>query len=154
MSMNQKTLDQVRCFFEEGIPFNKFLGLTVRELEPGRAVVSIPFRPEYVGDSKKGIVHGGIISTLIDLTGGATAFTVLEPPRETSLNTIDMRVDYMRMGRGKEFIATGSVLRKGNRICVVRIEVVNDEDMLIAHGTAAYNIFTGNVAGLWNPTKD
>jgi uncharacterized protein (TIGR00369 family) len=115
----------------------------VDEIEPGRAVVSLPFRPEFVGDVSKGIVHGGVISTLIDATGGATAFSVLDVERgETSLNTVDMRVDYLRMGRGERFIATGTVIRKGNRICVTRIEVTNDEGVMVALGTAAYTIFS------------
>jgi uncharacterized protein (TIGR00369 family) len=135
-------LDNVRRIFNEGIPFNRFLGLTLVELSAGRAVVEVPFRPEFVGDVPKRIVHGGVLSTLIDVTGGATAFSVLEWPKETSLNTVDMRVDYVRMGRGEKFVATGHVLRKGNRICVTRVEVVDDEGTLVAHGTAAYSIFS------------
>lgn len=141
MSMSRAALDRVTQFFNEGIPFNVHLGLRIIEIDNGRAVVEVPFRPEYVGDAPKNIVHGGVISTLIDVTGGATAFSVLEPTRELSINTIDMRVDYVRMGRGKRFIATGSVIRKGSRICVCRVEVVNDEGTLIAHGTGAYTIF-------------
>lgn len=136
-------LQKVTEIFNEGIPFNRFLGLRLVELSEGRAVVEVPFREEYIGDVPKHIVHGGVISTLIDVTGGATAFSVLEFPRETSLNTVDMRVDYVRMGRGEKFVATGQVLRKGNRICVTRVEVVNDEGTLVAHGTAAYSIFSG-----------
>jgi uncharacterized protein (TIGR00369 family) len=140
---NEKFLARVTAFFQEEIPFNRQLGMVVDEIEPGRAVVSLPFRPEFVGDVSKGIVHGGVISTLIDATGGATAFSVLDVERgETSLNTVDMRVDYLRMGRGERFIATGTVIRKGNRICVTRIEVTNDEGVMVALGTAAYTIFS------------
>lgn len=141
MITNPDVLDQIRRFFNEAIPFNKYLDLHLKELSTGRAVVEVPFRPEYVGDVGKRIVHGGVISTLIDVTGGATAFSVLDFPREMSLNTVDMRVDYIRMGRGSRFSATGTVLRKGNRICVTRVEVLNDEEQLIAHGTATYSIF-------------
>jgi uncharacterized protein (TIGR00369 family) len=135
-------LDGIRRFFNDAIPFNRFLQLRLIELDTGHAVVEVPFRPEYIGDIGKNIIHGGVISTLIDVTGGATAFSVLDFPRETSLNTVDMRVDYIRMGRGRAFRATGTVLRKGNRICVTRIEVSNDEGTLVAHGTATYSIFS------------
>lgn len=142
MTSSIDILDGIRRFFNDAIPFNRFLQLRLVELETGRAVVEVPFRPEYVGDIGKNIIHGGVISTLIDVTGGATAFSVLDFPRETSLNTVDMRVDYIRMGRGQAFRATGTVLRKGNRICVTRIEVTSDENLLIAHGTATYSIFS------------
>ncbi len=144
MTSKTDTLAIVRRFFTDLIPFNQHLKLNLTELDVGRAVIEVPFLPEYVGDSTKQIVHGGVISTLIDVAGGATAFSMLDFPRERSLNTVDMRVDYVRMGRGEKFIATGSVIRKGNRICVTRVEVTNDDGTLIAHGTAAYSIFSGD----------
>lgn len=144
-SPSKDVLDRISDFFTTGIPFNAHLGMEVDALETGRAVVSLPHRPEFIGDVSKGIVHGGVISTLIDATGGATAFTVLDIDKgETSLNTVDMRVDYLRMGRGERFVATGTVIRKGNRICVTRIEVHDDSADLVALGTAAYTIFSQN----------
>jgi uncharacterized protein (TIGR00369 family) len=137
-----RSLDLIREVFTRGIPFNRFLGVELVSLEPGRAVIEVPFLPDYVGDVPKRIVHGGILSTLIDTAGGATAFSVLDVSRELGVNTIDMRVDYVRPGRGQKFIATGSVIRKGGRIVVTRVEVHNDEGTLIAIGTAAYSIFT------------
>jgi len=160
MPVPQQALDQIKEIFNEGIPFNKFLGLRVIEIERGRVVAEIPFRrPQYVGDTGKSIVHGGVISTLIDATGGAVAFTMLDFDRgETSLNTVDMRVDYVRMGRGERFLATGTVIRKGNRICVTRTEVTDDDGHLVAHGTAAYTIFsrqtaTREVEGILEPDE-
>ena len=41
--------DGLVAFFERGIPFNAWLGMKVERLEPGFAVVRIPFRPELVG---------------------------------------------------------------------------------------------------------
>jgi uncharacterized protein (TIGR00369 family) len=145
----EKWLEMVRGFFD-ALPFNRHLSLELAELVPGRAVVEVPFRPEFVGDIYKNMLHGGVVSTLIDVTGGFTAFSVLDYPREISLNTVDMRVDYVRPGRGERFIATGSVIRKGNRICVTRIEVDSDDGTLIAHGTAAYSIFAPDPT----PSKD
>jgi uncharacterized protein (TIGR00369 family) len=55
-----------------------------------------------------------------------------------NIGTIDLRVDYLRPGRGKHFIATGRVVRLGNRIAVTHMELVNDEGELIATGGAAY----------------
>ena len=137
--MDYKLLTQV---FADAIPFNKFLGLRLDSIDEGKAIISVDMRPEFVGDPVKKILHGGVISTLIDVTGGLTAFTMLDWPRETSLNTIDMRVDYVRMGKGERFHCEGSVIRKGNRIIVTRTELKNDQNTLIALGMATYHIFT------------
>jgi len=140
----EKMLAGLRQVFDGAVPFNRYLGMRLTEIDVGHAVIEIPFREEFIGDVPKKIVHGGVISALIDVAGGATAFTMLDFPREISLNTVDMRVDYIRMGRGESFRATGSVLRKGNRICVTRVEVHNDTGSLVAHGTATYSIFAGS----------
>ena len=54
------------------------------------------------------------------------------------LGTIDLRVDYLRPGRGKYFIATARIVRKGSRIAVTHMELHNDEGELISTGGAAY----------------
>lgn len=140
--MSTEALDVLKYYFTEAIPFNRHLGLMVDELRPGHAVMSIAMKPAYIGDLLKGILHGGIISTLVDVTGGLTAFSVLDWPRETSVNTIDMRVDYVRMGKGERFTCRGEIIRKGNRIVVTRTEVKDDQGHIIGLGTATYNIFS------------
>jgi uncharacterized protein (TIGR00369 family) len=132
----------LKQFFQEAIPFNKHLGLQIEKFERGSAIISVEMRKEFIGDPMKQILHGGVISSMIDVTGGATGFSVLDWPRETSLNTIDMRIDYVRMGKGEKFFCEGSIIRKGNRIVVTRCDLKNEEGTLIALGTATYNIFS------------
>lgn len=139
--MAEIDLNMLKQFFADVIPFNKYLGIKLDSLDRGRAVISVDMRPEFVGDPMKQILHGGVISTMIDVTGGLTGFSMLDWPKETSLNTIDMRVDYVKMGKGERFVCEGSIIRKGNRIVVTRSDLKNDKGDLIAFGTAAYNIF-------------
>ena len=54
------------------------------------------------------------------------------------MSTIDLRIDYLRPGRGKAFIADGKILRIGNKVAVTRMELHNDEGKLIAVGTGTY----------------
>ena len=56
------------------------------------------------------------------------------------IGTIDLRVDYLRPGRGNYFIATGRVVRLGNRVAVAHMDLVNDTGELIATGGAAYMV--------------
>ena len=56
------------------------------------------------------------------------------------IGTIDLRVDYLRAGRGKYFLTRGSILRIGNKVAVVRTEFKNDDSVLIAAGTGTYLI--------------
>ncbi len=54
------------------------------------------------------------------------------------VGTIDLRVDYVRPGRGKYFLATGSIMRTGQKVAVIRMQLHNDKDILIAVGTGTY----------------
>ena len=58
--------------------------------------------------------------------------------RFSRFGTIDLRVDYLRPGAGVRFRATGVPLRVGKRVAVTRMELVNEEQTLIAVGTGTY----------------
>src|SRR5262249_34096430 len=75
-------LDVLRAAFRDFIPHNKALGmeLVTATFNPAVAVLSLPFKPELVGNPETGHVHGGVITTLIDATGGAAVFLALKEP--------------------------------------------------------------------------
>jgi uncharacterized protein (TIGR00369 family) len=54
------------------------------------------------------------------------------------MSTIDIRTDYLRPGRGQQFIATAQVIRSGNKVCVCRMELHNEQGIHIALGTGTY----------------
>ena len=58
--------------------------------------------------------------------------------RLKNIGTIDLRVDYLRPAKGKEFTATASIIRAGNKIVVTRLELHNDKQILVAVGTGTY----------------
>ena len=60
--------------------------------------------------------------------------------RLSKMGTIDMRVDYLRPGRGERFVASGSLLRAGNKVAVARVELHNESNLHIASATATYMV--------------
>ena len=60
--------------------------------------------------------------------------------RSLKVGTLDLRIDYLRPGHGRFFLATASVLRPGTSISVARMELHNDEQQLIAVGTGTYKV--------------
>ena len=143
--------DKVRQLFEQRIAFNGTLGLKVESMAPGDARVRFQMRPDLVGHSLSGRLHGGVVSATLDATGGLalmvaigekhadeTAEQVLH--RLSRLGTIDLRVDYLRQGIGKYFVASAQVTRLGGRIGSTQMRLVNDEGTLVATGAAAYVI--------------
>jgi uncharacterized protein (TIGR00369 family) len=145
---DEELLSLINQTFER-IPFHKFLGLKIESISPDCMKTSFEMRHEFMGNYKRGMLHGGVISAVIDATGGLATFvgsiqkmqvTNVEEilRRSHSLSTIDMRVDFLRPGIGKRFVVTAYTLRTGKKVVVTRIELHNEEHDLIAVGTGSY----------------
>jgi uncharacterized protein (TIGR00369 family) len=147
---DKQRIEELRELFhqiEDLIPFNRYLGLHAESLDENGAVVHLDMRDELVGNFQHGILHGGVISATLDVVGGMAAM-VTAVLREKSIedsiqklrptSTIDLRVDYLRPGSGKRFIARGFTLRAGSRVAVTRMELHNEKDELLAVGTGTY----------------
>ena len=138
----------VRTFFER-IPFNRLLGVELDELSTERVVMHLSMRDDLIGNFVQGILHGGVIATLLDVAGGAMALIATlqrmhsmpsldSKAKLSKLGTIDLRVDYLRPGRGQRFTAEAVLLRSGNKVAVVRSELHNEQGVLVAVGTGTY----------------
>ena len=149
MVTTKELLSLLKEIAEERIPFNKVLGLTVQTMDEEHMQVKFDMRDELVGNFMRGNLHGGVISSVLDLVGGMNAWLgVMKQMKDRSLDdlverfikigTIDLRVDYLRPGFGKNFISTGNIMRTGNRVSVVRMVLENDQKQLIAVGTGTY----------------
>jgi uncharacterized protein (TIGR00369 family) len=144
-------LNKLLGTFEERIPFNKLLGLHIESLHLNEVKLRLDMREDLIGNFVHGILHGGVIASVLDVAGAMIAIAndfkqrhhLSEAERKVGLDktgTIDIHVSFLRPGRGKYFIATGSILRSGRRIAVTRMELHNDENLLIAVATGCYSV--------------
>ena len=135
--------------FSKHIPFHRTVGLHFDQVDSERCVLRFASRAELIGNYVQGILHGGVIATVLDVAGGTMAAVGLihkhghaseEEIRErlSKLGTIDLRIDYLRPGRGAAFRAEAVLLRGGNKVAVARMELYNDSEELIAVGTGTY----------------
>ena len=133
---------------ERRITFNQVLGLKVQQLLP-QLLLRFDMRPDLVGHDHYGRLHGGVISAALDGLGGGAIMVGLgeRHPHETSdqvmhrflrIGTIDLRVDFLRPGLGKHFIASAEITRLGGRVGSTQMRLHNDSGELIATAAAAY----------------
>ncbi|WP_094705575.1 thioesterase family protein [Hahella sp. CCB-MM4] len=136
-------------YFNEHIPFNKLVGIQVVEVNKDEVTLQCKMKPELIGNTLQKILHGGVTATMLDVAGGLVALihtidriTDADPKeiqrKLRKIGTIDMRVDYLRGGRGEVFTAKAEVIRHGQKIAVTRMHLVNDRNQDIAVGTATY----------------
>ena len=137
--------------FQRRITFNQTLGLQIQSVQPGDVRATFDMRPELVGHYAHGRLHGGVISATLDHMGGLAVIVGIAArhphdtvqqvmARFTKVGTIDMRVDYLRQGLGRQFTVTAEVMRLGGRIGSTQMRLVNEEGTLIATGAAAYTV--------------
>jgi len=145
----QAMLAQITTLFEHKITFNEFLGFNIERLEPEPVRISFMMRPELVGHFLYGRLHGGVISSVLDVAGGLSIMMAISRfydaesadaviKRFAQLATIDLRVDYLRQGIGERFIAEASVVRLGKRVGACSMQLKNEKGTLIATGNANY----------------
>lgn len=126
--------------FNELIPFNKYIGLELTELEEGYAKAVVKFKPELIGDGRIKAIHGGVISASMDAVGGIAGITTLHS-MDDKIVTVDMRVDYIRSARNTDLIIEAKIVRSGNKIITTNMQVfaVND-NILVAEGRGVYHV--------------
>ncbi|EHR69615.1 hypothetical protein BurJ1DRAFT_0734 [Burkholderiales bacterium JOSHI_001] len=146
----QERLDKALAeLFEQRITFNQTLGLKVLGFGPQGPRLRFAMRPELVGHYLYGRLHGGVISAVLDASGGLAALWAISEKhadesaaqvmhRFAKLGTIDLRVDYLRPGLGQHFDATVEVLRLGGRVASIQMRLCNDEGTLIATAAGSY----------------
>jgi uncharacterized protein (TIGR00369 family) len=139
--MDPAKLRMLRGIIEDGIPFNRLLGIELLDASDGKAEARFAFKDELVGNPLTRVLHGGVIAAVLDVIGAAAVMTTFEEAAPLyGMGTVDMRVDYLRPGAGQHFVASGRVMRPGRILSAARMELINDQEVLIAMGTAIYRV--------------
>lgn len=108
------------------IPHCGELSLIALHAGPGEATLKIPYQEKLIGDPLRGVVFGGVITTLLDQAGGIAVFCSLED--FTSIATIDLRVDYMRPATpGRDLIGHAHCYRTARHVAFVRGAAYHDD---------------------------
>ncbi len=113
--------------FVEGTPHAKFLGIKFVAIDLGRATLSLPYNADHIGNPKTRVVHGGVLTALLDQASGLAAVSSFEQPNPVA--TLDLRIDYMRAGKpGQTMIAEAHAYKTTRHIAFVRA-VAHDGDV-------------------------
>ncbi|MFI4956053.1 MAG: thioesterase family protein [Gammaproteobacteria bacterium] len=138
--------------FSHEVPFSKHMGLQVRYLDEKESVVELDMIPELIGNFNAGILHGGVIATLLDTAMGVLAISSaiaalpVDAPDEavmqivTRTATVDLRIDYLQPGRGTQFIGKASVVHVGKMLSTIEARIYSKEGVFIASGMGKFKI--------------
>ncbi len=147
----EEVYQQLSDDWNRNMPFNKLLGLEITRFNAKKSEVRFAWQDKLIGNPMQKILHGGVTASALDLAGGAVAAaSILEQLPEitpeiiqqslSKIGTIDLRTDFLRPGRGEQFIVTAHIIRSGSKVAVARMEMHNELGEHIAFGTGTYMV--------------
>lgn len=95
------------------------LGARLDAASSGHCVISAPITP-MVGQ-QHGYGHAGLSFSLGDSAAGYAALSMMDPDKDVV--SVEVKINMLRPAIGTRLIATGSVLRAGRQIVVVRADI-------------------------------
>ena len=134
--MMTATRSEIIRAFLPASPFAQQLGLSIERLDAEGAELRMPYDPALAtfGDT----VHGGAIASLIDTAGMVAAWGDDEPSARAAGATVSMSVDYVAAARASDLIARARVVRRGRSLCFMLVEVVDDDERVVATGQVCH----------------
>jgi uncharacterized protein (TIGR00369 family) len=78
----------------ESLPHCRYLGMQLTALSTERVEMFVPYAENLIGNPKTGVVHGGVITTLLDTLGGLAVMAAA--PEGRPVATLDLRIDYLK----------------------------------------------------------
>ena len=86
--------------FAAAVPHNRALGIEIVDLGPGFCVFRMPYDERFVGNPDTGVLHGGVITALLDACLAAPRCSPRSGGR-VPIATLDLRIDYLQARRGR-----------------------------------------------------
>lgn len=113
-------------------------GLQLERSAPGEAWSSLPYRPAFVGDTQTGVLHGGVVTAMLDETCGMAVQLAQDGVR--AIATLDLRIDYQKPSTpGLDIKAHSTCYRVTRSIAFVRATAYQEsEDNPVATATACF----------------
>src|SRR5882757_5061254 len=129
-------------------------GLRLDRAASGEAWSSLPYRPVFVGDTETGVLHGGVVTAMLDESCGMAVQLALDGTR--SIATLDLRIDYQKPATpGLDIKAHSICYRVTRSIAFVRATAHQDaENDPVATATACFMIGANRTNMLTDRPKD
>lgn len=122
-----------------GAPIGAHIGMEFAEVERGKVIFRC--HPDESHYNPIGMVHGGVVCTLLDSVLGCAVHTLL--PAGTGYTSIDINVSYLRpvTADSGPLVATGRVTKPGRRVSFAKGEVVDAAGKTVATATGSLLVF-------------
>ena len=114
------------------VGFNLHLGIQLIEWDDGRCVMELPIGSHLL--NRGGVVHGGVLSTLIDAVGSHAGNFAPDPANRARSVTVSLTTQFIGQAAVGPLRAVGTRTGGGKRIFYSRAEIFTPDGAVIACG--------------------
>ncbi len=128
--------------FVQSVPLNAALGLRVEDLAEDFASMRLPYRADLVGNPETGVLHGGMVTSLLDACCGMAV--LVKTQGAVRVATLDLRIDYLRPATPpQDVIARAECYKLTRHVAFVRaLAHHGDPDDPIASAAGTFVVFS------------
>ena len=117
-------------------PFAALLGVRRASMADGRARFDLTLGPDHL--NPHGVVHGGVIYSLVDYAMGGALTSRLEPGERCA--TLEVKINYLAPVSGGELSAHAELVSRTKRVGVLEARVLSEAGLLVALATGTFYI--------------
>ncbi len=120
--------------------FGQHMGYSLAEWSEKSASIALTIADCHLNSA--GIMHGGVLATLIDTACGYTLIHNPDPKKRRRAVTLSLNTQFTAAAQvGDSLLATGELKGGGNHIKFLSCDVKNQNGQLIGHGEAVMKLF-------------
>jgi uncharacterized protein (TIGR00369 family) len=106
-------MERIRESFERQ-GFMRTLGAVLESIEPGTVTITCDFGEGLT--QQHGLLHGGVVASLVDVACGYAALSVMPSDREVL--TVEFKIHFLKPAKTDRVIAVGQVIQAGRTLTV------------------------------------
>ncbi len=117
-------------------PLKSFLEMTIEGPEPGIGTAHVQIGDHHLNPN--GVVHGGVLFTMVDTAMGKATMSVLDEGRFCA--SVEVNLRFIRPASEGALTAVAEVLKRGRGIVHLQARVTGGDDRLIATAAGTFAI--------------
>ncbi len=120
-------------------PYFELQQMSLKDITWGASRVEIELGKRHL--QPFGVVHGGVLATLIDATGFWAVYS--QADADVGMTTVELKLNYLAPVVSGKLIGFGRCIKLGRSLGLGEARIENEDRRLLAHGTTTVMVQAG-----------